>query len=169
MRIKVDSREQKAYDFLSQAGDIEVTVGTLNVGDYSIEGLEDVVALERKSLPDLIMCLGTERARFEREMLRARGMESFAVVVEANWQDMLDGKYRSAMHPAAAAASIQAFSSRYRIPFFFTGSRKNGEAFVAGYLRQFLRGKQHEYEAISKAVGSGPPSAPRRGKEATWR
>ena len=153
MRVLIDSREKKAYDFLTQSGDIEIIRGTLAVGDYSLEGFQDKVAVERKSLADLVMCLGTERARFAREMQRAAALESFAVVVEATWQDLAEGRYRSGLHPASAAASVLAFMARYRVPFFFTGNRQNGEAATAGFLRQYLRGKRSEYEAIIKAIG----------------
>lgn len=162
MVVLVDTREQRGYDFLSQAGDVETKKATLPIGDYSILGFENKVAIERKSLADLIMCLGTERERFAREMLKASALESFAVVVEANWQQILDGKYRSNLNPASAVASIQAFMSRYRVPFFFTGNRENGEAFVAGYLRQYIKGKRHEYDAIIKAINEGKAEALRR-------
>jgi len=162
MLILVDTREQRPYDFLSQAGDIETAKATLPLGDYSLEGFTHKVALERKSLPDLVMCLGVERERFAREMLKASALESFAVVIEATWQQLLDGKYRSNLNPASAVASIQAFMSRYRVPFFFTGTRENGEAFVAGYLRQYIRGKRHEYDAIIKAINNGKAKAQRQ-------
>ena len=85
MKIIIDTREQRPFDFLSQNGDIEVVKGTLSLGDYSLAGLTDRVAVERKSLADLVMCLGTERERFQRELMRAAALEAFCVVVEASW------------------------------------------------------------------------------------
>ena len=54
MKIIIDSREQRPFDFLSQNGDIETERGTLDTGDYSVAGLESRVAVERKSLADLV-------------------------------------------------------------------------------------------------------------------
>lgn len=47
MRILIDTREQLPYQFENSE------VGTIPVGDYSICGLENHVAVERKELNDL--------------------------------------------------------------------------------------------------------------------
>ena len=152
MRIIIDTREKAPFDFFTQDGDITTERGTLPLGDYSIAGLTDRVAVERKSLSDLVMCLGTERERFQRELMRAAALESFAVVVEASWQDLAAGKYRSKLSPGAGMASVLAFMARHRIPFLFAGNRENAEAVTAGFLRQYLKGKAHEVKAIQEAV-----------------
>ena len=154
MKIVIDRREQRPFDFLSQAPDIETERGTLALGDYSIAGLTDRVAVERKSLADLVACLGVERERFQRELMRAAALEAFAVVVEANWQDLATGKYRSRLTPASGMASVLAFMARHRVPFLFAGNRPLAEAVTAGFLRQYLRGKEHELKAVGAAVGA---------------
>lgn len=153
MKIIIDTREKAAFDFLSQSGDIETERGTLALGDYSLAGMTERVAVERKSLSDLVMCLGTERERFQRELMRAAALEAFCVVVEATWQDLAAGRYRSKLSPASGMASVLAFMARHRIPFLFAGNRANAEAVTAGFLRQYLRGKEHELKAVQEAVG----------------
>ena len=70
-KILFDSREQLAYGF--ERYDCEVMQAALPVGDYSLPGFEDRIAIERKSLDDLIACLmGTNRDRFERELAKSR-------------------------------------------------------------------------------------------------
>ena len=69
MRIKIDTREQNPYAFKTPS-----EVGTVPVGDYSISGLENHIAVERKELNDLIGCLTTDRERFERELHKGRGL-----------------------------------------------------------------------------------------------
>lgn len=59
-------------------------------GDYSLAGYADRVAIERKSLADLLSTLGQERERFERELARLDQMEHALVVVEASWHQVLD-------------------------------------------------------------------------------
>jgi ERCC4-type nuclease len=59
----IDTREQLPLD-LSPLGS---TSGTLATGDYSVKGLEHVVAVERKSLADLLGCVGQHRERFDRK------------------------------------------------------------------------------------------------------
>ena len=81
MQIIVDSREHLPFTFEhGRYADVQIQSGTLNVGDYSLCGLEDKVAVERKSLPDLVACLGRERQRFEKELQRSMALDAFAVV-----------------------------------------------------------------------------------------
>jgi ERCC4-type nuclease len=62
MRILIDTREQAPLDFSRWPG-VTVEVGTLNAGDYSLRGLEDRFALERKSISDLVGSVTTGRER----------------------------------------------------------------------------------------------------------
>lgn len=116
MKIIVDSREQTPFAFRHERYAVEVEAGALTVGDYSLAGLEDRVAVERKNLPDLVMCLGRERERFEWELQRGRALDAFAVVVEAGWADLAGGRYRSRLNPHAACQSVAAFMVRYGAP-----------------------------------------------------
>ncbi|MCA1987342.1 MAG: hypothetical protein LDL27_12865, partial [Desulfovibrio sp.] len=68
MKIVVDTREQRPFRFERWPAVI-LEPGTLPTGDYSLPGLAHRVALERKSLDDLVSCLkSTGRERFEREL-----------------------------------------------------------------------------------------------------
>lgn len=152
MTIIVDSREQRPFDFLSCAGGVQTMKGTLLLGDYSVRGFEDRIAVERKSLPDLVQCLGNERSRFEREIRRAAGLDSFMVCIEASFDDLASGRYRSKLNPGAAVASVLAFMARHNVAFLFAGNRTDAEKATACFLRQYLRGKQHELEAVEAAL-----------------
>ncbi len=152
MKIVIDSREQTPFDF---AGfDCTVEVGGLSVGDYSLKGLETFVAIERKSIDDLVGCLTGERDRFERELARGCGLDFFAVVVEAGFQDLAAGAYRSRMKPHAACQSVLAMMQRYRMPFFFGGSRKGAEYACYWLLSKYLREATNHFESIVKAHGA---------------
>ena len=52
MKIIIDTREQAPFTFRHERMGATTEPGTLAVGDYSLAGLEDRVAVERKSLPD---------------------------------------------------------------------------------------------------------------------
>ena len=154
MKIVIDSREQApfAFEYEKYAGTV-VEVGTLDTGDYSLAGLTDRVAVERKSLPDLVACLGRERERFERELQRAAALDAFAVVVEASWADLAGGQYRSQLNPHSACQSVLAFTARYRVPFMFAGSRAGAEYITWGFLRQYLESARKRWGNIVKAHG----------------
>ena len=68
--IVVDTREQKPYRFT------RCQVKTLPTGDYSLVGLEDCIAIERKSAADLAGSLGAGRTRFRRELERLAQLDT---------------------------------------------------------------------------------------------
>ena len=138
MNLLIDTREQSPFQFPGY--DCTIVFGTVTTGDYSLVGMDSRCAVERKSLDDLLGCLtGAGRERFERELQRAKGLDAFAVVVEASMQDMAEHKYRSKMLPHAALQSVLAFTMRYRTPFIWAGSRKGAEYATYHFLRHYLR------------------------------
>ncbi len=154
MKIITDSREQAPFTFQhEQYAQLHTETASLDTGDYSLAGLTDRVAVERKSLPDLVACLGRERERFEREMQRAAALDAFAVVVESSWAELASGEYRSQLNPHSACQSVLAFTARYRIPFLFAGSRAGAEYVTWGFLRQYLESARKRWGSIVKAHG----------------
>ena len=158
LHIVVDTREQAPYGFTGAACYEGTTIeaGALATGDYSIRGLESAVAIERKSLSDLVHCLSQGRDRFARELERARGLEAFAVVVEASWQELAQGQYRSLLRPHSACQSVAAFMSRMQIPFWFCGSRPSAEYCTWSFLMQYAEGQRKKLKAVEKALGVMP-------------
>ncbi len=133
MKIKIDTREQHPYEFKDSE------TGAIPVGDYSISGLEDHIAIERKELNDLIGCLTAGRERFEKELHKGRALDYFALVVEARLSDFVNGHYRSQMSSKSAIQSLLAFSVRYRLPVFFCENRKYGARMVESLLSKYIR------------------------------
>ena len=154
LTVIADSREQRGLTFSGEryAG-CTVETGTLSVGDYSLKGLEDRVAVERKELDDLVSCLGKERPRFERELLRGAALDAFCVVIESTWHELAHGKYRSQMNPHSACQSVLAFMGRYRVPFLFAGNRSGAEYACHGFLKQYLESARKRWSSIVKAHG----------------
>ena len=67
--VLVDTREQTPFRFNGWA----VERRGLVTGDYSIDGLSEYVAIERKTIQDLVGCVGSCRDRFKRELHRLQG------------------------------------------------------------------------------------------------
>ena len=147
MKIKIDTREQKPYSFTSAS-----ETGTLAVGDYSLSGLEDHIAIERKSLDDLIGCLTHDRERFEKELHKARALDYFALVIEGSLSDIVNGRYRSEMLPKAAVQSLMAFSIRYRLPIFFCDSRAYAQRVTESLLIKYVHEIEKQYQVIERAA-----------------
>lgn len=133
VRIVIDSREQKPYEFLG------ATVKALPSGDYSVAGMENRVAVERKTLADAFGSLGRCRARFEREMERLSKLDFAAVVIEATLEEFLRGGPYSQMNPKAAVNSLIAWSVRFRIPVFFAGGRRYARSLTYRLLEKFWK------------------------------
>ena len=132
-----------------------VVDGTLTTGDYSIEGMEDVAAVERKEFQDFIGCLGAGRERFERELCRARGFWRaggfFVVVVEGPLSRLLAGDYRGALDPKAGEQTVLAFIQRYGVPFVFCLDRQHAERVCFDLLRHHARDFYGKWNGLTKA------------------
>jgi len=87
----IDTREQAPLDL----SPLRMESARLWTADYSVKGMTDRIAIERKSLPDYLVCIGGERERFERELMRLRAHETRAMVIEANWSDVEAGDWRN--------------------------------------------------------------------------
>ncbi len=128
-----DTREQQPYKFP------EATEDALETGDYSIRGLEDQVAVERKTRNDLLGCIGQDRERFERELERLSEFDLAVVMVECNFRDMLNLPTWSELHEPQVFGSILSWTAKYGVVFFFAGSRKVGEKATEKILEKFQK------------------------------
>ncbi|MGH7143371.1 MAG: ERCC4 domain-containing protein [Planctomycetota bacterium] len=142
-RIVIDTREQLPYGFTC-----ETIRRRLEAGDYSVEGFEALVAVERKSLADFASTVIHDRARFERELVKLRAYQAACIVVEADLDAILRGEREVEMHAVAPASLLGAsleITLRHRIPVFWCGSRQAACLFTGQYLRMFVR---HHLEAL---------------------
>ena len=104
--IVVDTREQTPWVFETPA-----VRRTLKTGDYSVLSLEALIAIERKSLGDLVQSLTWERERFVREVERLAEFRWRAIIVEAHMGDVTHGRYRTRATPQSLIASTLAISA----------------------------------------------------------
>lgn len=132
-RIIIDSREKMPYRFPG------AITRALPAGDYSLDGMEHRVAVERKTIADCYASLGRGRARFEREMERLARMDFAAVVVEATLAEFLRGAPFSRLPPKAAINSLIAWAVRYRVCVFFAGDRRYARSLTYRLLEKFAR------------------------------
>lgn len=145
-----DSREQLGYSPLFQT---PCVTGTLQYGDYSIAGLEHLIAVERKSLPDLLGSVTQGRERFETELKRARSLHKFFILVEAAPSDFMveDFGKLSRAHPRSVWGTLMIWSTRYHPVIFGQDREKSAricEGLLVGYAKEFQKGT----EAVAKAA-----------------
>lgn len=123
----VDTREQLPLSFARFpnwiAGERRDTVP---VGDYTVEGMEDLLALERKSLEDLVGTLTHSRERFIRMCEKLACLKYKAILVECTYEDVKSpypGEFSSA-HPNGISGSLDAIEARWGIPVIYTSRHR---------------------------------------------
>lgn len=135
--VVVDTREQEPYTFDPERV-VEIR-GALRSGDYSLVGLEDRVAVERKSLDDFVSTVIRDRDRFRRELDRLRELDAACVVVEGNVSDVLRGNFASGAHPSSVLGAAISIVVDHEVPVFFCSDRQAACRFVEGFLLRFHR------------------------------
>lgn len=144
-KILVDSREQRTDKALKRYESFgapwERT--TLSYGDYTYniklpsgrwlldqdETVKGLCVVERKmNLDELASCFTHSRDRFEREFLRASEQDAriYLLVENANWENLINGKYRSKFTPNAYLASLLAWQVRYNLQLYFCKAETSG-------------------------------------------
>jgi len=142
--IIIDSREQCPWEFHN----LRSERAALSTGDYSIVGLTHLIAVERKSLDDLLACVGIHRDRFRRELARLRGFRFRTLIVEASHADLEAGQWRSQIKPASVLGSLAAWTARYSLPVWLAGDHQAAGRFAEKYLYQCARLVANENAAV---------------------
>ena len=130
--IIIDTREQEPYSFDPRLA--TAVRRALPAGDYSVDGLEACVAVERKTLDDFVSTVIHNRARFREELRKLTGYQAACVVVEAGLIDVLQKRYRGDAHPNAVLGNALSLILDYRVPVFFCTTRQASCQFVQAYL-----------------------------------
>jgi DNA excision repair protein ERCC-4 len=134
--IVVDTREITPLTFERLAS----VRGTLQSGDYSVAGLEDLFSIERKTVSDLVgCCMGENRERFERELHRLRGYRFKRLLLVGSEAEILAGQYHSNIKPQAVLASLCAWECRFDIPVAFVPSPGDGARLIECWVFYFAR------------------------------
>lgn len=126
--VLIDTREQLPLNFDKFNNWIGGSrTATLATGDYSIEGMEFLLCLERKSLNDVVTTLTHNRQRFIRQLERMKVMPYKAILIEASYEDV-KSPYNftedTVAHPNGVSGSLDAIELRYGIPVIYTSRNR---------------------------------------------
>jgi DNA excision repair protein ERCC-4 len=134
--VLVDTREQNPFDFSRFEGWFAgVEKKALHLGDYSLAGLEDRCAVERKDLADLVHSLTVERSAFVKRLHRMREIPHRLLVITAPLS-RIKSPYPWPGNPNHIFQSLIATLAGLNIPFLCTDTHELGEEAVASYLYQ---------------------------------
>ncbi len=133
----IDTREQTPLSFRRFKGWFaRIEHRALRLGDYSVEGMEDTCAVERKDLADLIQSFTTNRAIFINRLRRMSELPHSLLVVTASLTKIKSEYPYRAASPNRIMQSLIAVLAGLRLPFICTETHELGEEIVASYLYQ---------------------------------
>lgn len=158
--VIVDSREKKPWDFDDDPDFSKSICRKLDVGDYSIEGMEHIICIERKlSVDELYTNTFSKehRERLRREMDRFQDVTHKFFLVEEDLCDVVNpksyyvnkarkNKYSPKMPPAVVVRELVDFMLDYDIHVIFAG---NQAKFLA---KKLLLKAYNDYESHDKVT-----------------
>lgn len=156
----VDTREKLPLPFHRLATER----GTLLTADYSFAGGEELFAVERKTIQDLVgCCAGEERQRFFRELHRLRGYRFKRLLIIGSPAEIEAGEYVSKFSAKAVLATLGAIQARFDVPVVFCPSPEEGGRLVESWAYFFAREIVEQANTLARSAGltrPGPATAP---------
>ena len=132
---------------------IACRAANLMTGDYTIEGMQNYITIERKSLSDAFSTFTHDRDRWERELDRMRSIASCHVVIEGDWEAISAGpvKLGGANIGKAVMRSIFAWSIRYpHVHWWAMPTREMAEATAFRLLEKFWEDDLWQRKQLAK-------------------
>ena len=149
--VLVDTREQAPWHFQNIVIEkrlwlVKRKLASLKTGDYSIEGFEDNLIVERKSGSDLVgsVTYGNDRFRREHERMKAIvDAGGFAcVIIEdsmARLCDELDGDAGRRVTGDVIIGATASWTQKYGVHWLFAGDRRHAELLAFRILLKFWK------------------------------
>lgn len=145
---------------------LRVVRGGLATGDFTVQGLADQIAIERKTEGDLLACIGTERERFQRELDRMLAFPTRAVIAETTWEQLEAGEWRSRITSAQAIGSVLSWTAQ-GIPIVLAGTPERAAKCAARIMFIAARKRWRELRTLAGEIDVEPkPRKPRRARGA---
>ena len=148
--IIIDTREQKPYEYIGSSR------LSLDVADYTGNHVHDKLRIERKSLPDLIGCVGSGRERFEQSLermviypFRYLVLEcTMTMLIKDNWAGLqVSATY---IKPQHVFGSILRWSQKFGVQPMLCGNRQNGRLVTAKLIQLATRQREKDNRALAE-------------------
>jgi len=133
----VDTREQNPLDLSRFEGWFAgIERKALKLGDYSIEGLEDVCVVERKDLSDLIHSFTTDRLVFINRLRQMARYPHRLLLITSTLSEIKSPHRHAGVNPNRIMQSLIAMLAGMQVPFLCSETHELGEEVVASFLYQ---------------------------------
>ena len=168
--IVIDTREQNPLDF-SPFEDVRTVRAELWPGDYSLQAATRMVAVERKSVSDLVGTMtggyagfgATTPKRFDRELTALgsyprRGGRAFVLVEpdvrsQTAEEQIRAANYRAMIQPEKVMAFIQSIRDNWLVDVVLAESREHAAEIVVAAVRPFA-----SYKAVAREIAKSEPA-----------
>ena len=133
--LLIDTREKQPWDFEPDDAFESIKHIKLDAGDYSIEGLEHVLIVERKaSVDELFINFSKEKERINAEFTRLKDHKFKIMIIEATYEDVMNplryyvnkhhiNKQHIKMPVAVVASGLNNLILEHGVMVLFGGSR----------------------------------------------
>ena len=133
----VDTREQNPLDLRRFHGWFAgVEKKALELGDYSVAGLEDLCVVERKELSDLVRSCTVERKVFVDRLRRMARYPHRLLVITSPLSQVKSRYAHTNADPNQTMQFLVATLAGLQVPFVCSETHELGEELVASYLYQ---------------------------------
>ena len=111
---------------------------SLDTGDYTVETLENVLCVERKSIPDLVGTVVNDWQRFSRQLRRMSAMDVALIVVEGKVSDLMNHQYSSQTNPESVRGKLNRIQVQFGIQTLFLENREIAASWVENLFEKYL-------------------------------
>jgi len=159
--VLIDTREKYPFNFSRFKNWIDGEKScVLKAGDYSIEGMEALLILERKTLTDIITTLIQQRMRFFKQCEKMTKYRWRALLIEASYEDIKSSydqdEYNTSAHPNAISGTLDALEARFGIPVIYTSLyRPLAEEKAASWLSKHFTYWYLENNGLGRVLQEG--------------
>ena len=151
--VIIDTREKCPWELTSSCIR-ETKYEKLDTGDYSVEGLEDILCIERKMTVSE-MAQNINEARFKKELIRMRKYRWRYLLLEADLQEVIDYPHGSDLPPkvlkrikvsgAYLLKCINRMEASYGVHFIFCGNSHNAAWVAINLMKEAVRITNEEF------------------------
>lgn len=151
--VLIDTQERKPWE-LSSASILGTKYQKLKTGDYTIEGYEDLLCIERKaSITEL--AININESRFPKFLERMSKFKYKYIVLESNMEELINFPHQSNL-PQSVLKKIRVngkyllkcltrMEIKYGINIIYCNSRENAQLVAINIMKEVL-----ELEYVSK-------------------
>jgi ERCC4-type nuclease len=135
--LLVDTREQNPFNFSRFKGWFAgIEKKALQLGDYSIAGLEHICTVERKDLSDLVHSCTADRIAFVKRLKLMAAYQHRLLVVTSTLSQMKSPYSHTRVDPNRIVQFLVAALAGLQVPFICSETHEMGEEIVGSYLYQ---------------------------------